>query len=165
MCLCAYVRARVWTCLCTRCCNERQEEHRGSVSLQCVAMCCSVLQCVAALQCVAMSCVAGSCSVLLVLQCVVLQIVTISYELPCIAVRCSLLCCSVLQRAMRCNLLQCGRPGAINHLSTPTRPRGPKFFLQSYSSAGRTLPTYRSRLDYCQPIGSFPQERIRWNAL
>jgi len=28
-------------------------------------------------------------------------------------------------------------------------------------SAGCTFPVYRSRLDYYQPIGSFPQERIR----
>jgi len=32
-------------------------------------------------------------------------------------------------------------------------------------SAVRTLSVYRSRLDYCRPIGSFLRKRIRWNAL
>ena len=34
-------------------------------------------------------------------------------------------------------------------------------FSQPCSSARRKSPAYRSRLDYCQPIGSFPQEQIR----
>ena len=70
--------------------------------LQCVAVCCNVLQCVAVLQ---LTCVRAcvSCTGIHVLQCVA----------QCVAVWCSVLqcaavCCSVLQRAVAfCSVLKC----------------------------------------------------------
>jgi len=85
--------------------------------LQCVAVCCSVLQCVAsvfresssvlqciAVRCSALQCVAVCCSVL---QCVARVFRESNSVLQCVAVRCK--CLSRIKQcvAVRCSVLQC----------------------------------------------------------
>ena len=70
----------------------------GSLVLQCVAECCSVMQCVA----VCLDCVAACCNVLGLSRCLVC-VACVAVCLTCVAV-----CCSVLQCvAVCCSVLQC----------------------------------------------------------
>ena len=90
------------------CCSVVQCKHVSThepmgMRLQCVAVCCSLLQFVAVC-CSVLQCVAVCCSVL---QCIAVCCSVLQCVLQCVAVCCSVLqrvavCCSVLQRVVAC---------------------------------------------------------------
>jgi len=98
------------------------------IIFQCVAVCCSVLQCVAGVLQVCCKCVAVCCSVLqcVAVYCSVLQCIAVCFSaLQCVALCCNVLqcvtaCCSVLQCAAACvaviYLIQSPCPGIPPHV-------------------------------------------------
>jgi len=107
------------------CCNKGLLDAIEKRSLECAAVCCSVLQCVA-LSCSVLQCVVVCCSVL---QCV---------AVCCSVVQCAAVCCSVLQCvAVCCRILQCVAVFCSNGLLDAIEKRS--FECMCFSMASKRL--------------------------